>query len=672
MICLSLQKLDYKALVKAVSHSEMAEIRLDLMELSEKEISKVFSKDKTLIATCRLEKQPKEICVERLSAALKGNGPAKKSKAVKYLDIEYDAPAEYREAMVSLAKENGFKIIHSYHNFSNTDPFERLLEITGRCFEYGADVVKIATTAIITEEGVRTLRLYRHFEKERLLAFSMGSQGKFTRLLSLNLGAPFIFAAPKEELATAPGQPIADEAKAAVNPKSYPHKIKYKSLQSVIKAPSSKSHAQRAIIAASLAKGISNIYGYTPCNDTDAALGMAKKFGVQIKYKSKRGHLCIKSPGSNAISLELAKSKSPLTFNAGESGLLSKLMIPISGHLSSNRRITITGKGTLLKREYLGVDEILEKVGLTFDSTNGYLPAKIKGSLKGGTIQLSGKGGSQLVSGLLMALPLCVDSSKLELENPTSKPYIDLTLKTLRDFNLKITNNNYSQFVIPGRQRYRKKIFYQLQGDWSSAALLLTGGAISGDITVKNLVINSSQADERILEVFKAAGVEYEVIEGPKYLIMCGDVPCAFRDNPDDEDCCSGRVEVKGSKTPLTPFEFDATDSPDLFPPLVVLALNCDGVSRIKGVSRLYNKESNRAETLFSEFVKLGADIDIQGDYMIIKGGKLHGGYCNTHGDHRIAMALCIAALNIEEPVYLDNMVCISKSFPGFISNFIK
>ncbi|MDD2491157.1 MAG: type I 3-dehydroquinate dehydratase, partial [Bacteroidales bacterium] len=267
----------------------MAEIRLDLTDLSVKEISKIFSKEKKLIATCRLDKQPKDVCIERLSAAIKGNGPIKKSKFEKYIDIEYDAPEEYRNAMVTLARENDFKIIHSYHNFSNTDPFERLLEITGRCFEYGADIAKIATTAIITEEGVRTLRLYRHFEKERLLAFSMGESGKFTRFLSLNLGAPFTFAAPKEELATAPGQPVAEEAKAAVNPKSYPNKIRYKSLQTIIKAPSSKSHAQRAIIAASLTKGVSNIYGYTPCNDTDAALEMAKKFGVQVKYKSKRG-----------------------------------------------------------------------------------------------------------------------------------------------------------------------------------------------------------------------------------------------------------------------------------------------------------------------------------------------------------------------------------------------
>ncbi len=142
MICLSLQKLNYKALLKAISRAEMAEIRLDLMELTVSEISKLFSKEVSLIATCRLEKQPKEVCFDKLTAAIKGNGPVKKSKIVKYVDIEYDAPAEYREAIVALARENGFGVILSYHNFSNTDPFERLLEITGRCFEYGADIAK--------------------------------------------------------------------------------------------------------------------------------------------------------------------------------------------------------------------------------------------------------------------------------------------------------------------------------------------------------------------------------------------------------------------------------------------------------------------------------------------------------------------------------------------------
>ena len=498
----------------------------------------------------------------------------------------------------------------------------------------------------------------------------MGKSGRFTRILSSFFGAPFVYAALETSLATANGQFTVAEIKNIENSENYKTKINFNNINPSIKAPASKSHAQRAIIAAGLSKGESNLYGYTPCNDTETAIELVKSFGVEVKYNPERGHLFIKSIGADAIKNEFVKESTPLVFNAGESGLLSKLTIPIAGHLSSSREITLTGVNTLLKREYKGVDEVLEKIGLHFITNGNYLPAKITGDIKGGNIVLSGKGGSQLVSGLLMALPLCQESSKIELEHPTSKPYIDLTLRTLKDFNLRINNTNYTLFQIPGRQRYRKKIFYQIQGDWSSAALLLVGAVISKPVIVKNLSINTSQADEKILEVLNAVGADIEVTEGPKYLIMCGDVPCVFKDNPDDETCCSGSVEVKSIITPLKAFEVDAIDSPDLFPPLVVLALNCEGESRIKGVDRLYNKESNRAETLYSEFTKLGAEIDIEDDYMIIKGGKLHGGYCNTYGDHRIAMALIIAGLNIKEPLFIDNIECISKSYPLFINKF--
>ncbi len=120
----------------------------------------------------------------------------------------------------------------------------------------------------------------------------------------------------------------------------------------------------------------------------------------------------------------------------------------------------------------------------------------------------------------------------------------------------------------------------------------------------------------------------------------------------------------------MQPFEFDATNAPDLFPTLVVLALNCNGESRIKGVNRLSNKESNRAESLYSEFTKLGGSIEIEGDWMIIRGSELHGGLCSSHNDHRVAMAVITAALKIKEKIYLDDLDCISKSFPDFLKNF--
>lgn len=670
MICLSLQKLNFRGLSQAVSKSEMAEIRLDLTPLTNEEIAKIFAKKHSLIATCRLENLPQEECYDKLMCAMGGNGPGINAGFRKYIDIESDSPRYYRDRLIKEAKSNNFEVILSYHNFNNCDSFDKLLEIAQNAFSDGADIVKIVTTANVTEDGVRTLKLYNHFSPEKLLAFSMGKSGRFTRLLSLNFGAPFIYAAPELALATADGQLTPAEIEKVINKDNYKNRVNFKSLHPLIKAPTSKSHAQRAIIAAGLSRGESNIYGFTPCDDTTAAIEMVKSFGVEVQYEQEMGHLTIKSAGADAIRNEFEKETTPLEFNAGESGLLSKLTIPIAGHLSSSREITITGVNTLLNREYKDVDDVLKKVGLHFVSKNNYLPAKITGEIKGGNVSLSGKGGSQLLSGLLMALPLCTESSKIELEHATSKPYIDLTLKTLKDFNVKINNVNYTQFQIPGRQRYRKKIFYQIQGDWSSAALLLVGAAISNPVVVRNLSINTSQADERILEVLNMAGVEMVVNEGPKYLIMCGDLPCAFKDNPEDETCCSGNVNIKSVKLPLKAFEFDATDSPDLFPPLVVLALNCEGVSRIKGVCRLYNKESNRAEALYSEFTKLGARIDIDGDYMIVKGGPLTGGYCNTYGDHRIAMALTIAGLNIGSPLYIDNIECISKSYPNFIKNF--
>ena len=120
----------------------------------------------------------------------------------------------------------------------------------------------------------------------------------------------------------------------------------------------------------------------------------------------------------------------------------------------------------------------------------------------------------------------------------------------------------------------------------------------------------------------------------------------------------------------LKPFNADASDSPDLFPSLVLLALSCNGVSRIGGVNRLYNKESNRAESLYWEFTKLGAEMWFEDDYMCVKGGELKGGRCSSHNDHRIAMALICASLKSKGKINIDNIECINKSFPGFINLF--
>ncbi|HEY5471309.1 MAG TPA: 3-phosphoshikimate 1-carboxyvinyltransferase, partial [Bacteroidales bacterium] len=130
-----------------------------------------------------------------------------------------------------------------------------------------------------------------------------------------------------------------------------------------------------------------------------------------------------------------------------------------------------------------------------------------------------------------------------------------------------------------------------------------------------------------------------------------------------------GADQIEISKSELKCFEFDATESPDLFPPLVALASYCKGVSKIKGVSRLIYKESDRAATLKEEFGKMKINIEINGDVMYVTGGLPLGAHVESHEDHRIAMALAVASLGAEGQVYIRDSQCVAKSYPGFFDD---
>ncbi|MFA5713845.1 MAG: type I 3-dehydroquinate dehydratase [Bacteroidales bacterium] len=680
MICLSIGTKEYKKIESALSKTDMAEIRLDLTNLSKNETIKLFQSKKALMATCRNYRLTHKESKKRLTWAILGTRSVK-SNGPRYLDLDYDAPLEYREELTTAARKAGFKIILSYHNFEITESYEKLLEVYKEAVENGADIVKIVTTAHTIQECTRVIKLYNVLERERLVAFSLGDFGQFTRVLAHYHGAPFLYCTLDESSATAPGQLTISEAQRILSKKSYPHKVSKMGLLPKLTAPASKSHAQRAILAAAFSKGTTSLYGYSPCLDSEKAIALVKRLGAKVKVEKSRVpryKLTIISEGIEALSAQLKRSYqrrgSQLVLNVGESGLLCRLMIPFAAHLTGGEerlgKIVLTGEGGLQEREIYSPETPFEELGLSVESIDRKLPLIISGPLKPGKITLSGKGGSQLLSGLLMSLPLCDKSSTIKLTEPTSVPYLDLTIKSIKDFGVIVENSDYREFKIPGKQRYKSKNFISIDGDWSGASMLIVAGAITSGVTITNLPINSNQADEKIIETLRSCGVELNITEHPRYLIMCGDQPCVLNENSKSEVILGSSIEVVKPKHPLLPFEYDATDSPDLFPTLVVLALNCDGVSKIKGIHRLANKESNRAVSLYSEFTKLGAKIDIDSDWMVIEGGELHGGRCNSHNDHRIAMAIITAALNIKEQVYLDDLECISKSFPAFLKNF--
>ncbi len=307
-----------------------------------------------------------------------------------------------------------------------------------------------------------------------------------------------------------------------------------------ITAPPSKSMTQRIIAAAIMADGQSTIINPSYCDDSLAAMSIAVSLGARVEPEP--GQLKI------AGSWELKERK----LNCGESGLAIRMFSPIAALF--DEEITLTGGGSLKRRPMNMITDALTQLGVKCSSNNGLLPLTINGPLKGGYVEVDGSLSSQLLTGLLMALPLAGNNSEIKVSNLKSKPYIDMTLQVLGNSGIRVVNENYSLFRIEGNQAYDSGI-YEVEGDWSGAAFLLVAGAINGNLIVTGLNTKSFQSDMAVLDALSKAGANMKIMDGA--------------------------VEI--SKSELKGFEFDATDSPDLFPPLVALAANCKGISRIKG-----------------------------------------------------------------------------------------
>ena len=389
-------------------------------------------------------------------------------------------------------------------------------------------------------------------------------------------------------------------------------------------APASKSYAQRALAAALLAPGRTELLHMGLCDDTRAAMGVVRLLGAEISLE---GTTCWITGGLHPEGS---------TLNIGESGLSTRLFTPIASLVG--RPMTITGEGSILNRPMEMMVAPLEALGVRITTTAGRLPLTVEGPLCGGETEVDGSLSSQFITGLLMALPMAARDTTLHVDRLNSIPYIDMTLGVLDSFGIRVDHEGYHKFYIPGRQSYRP-ITYNIEGDWSGASCLLVAGATAGGVTVTNLDPLSRQADRAILDALSAAGAEI-VVE-------------------------SDRTTVR-QKT-LRAFRFDATHCPDLFPALVALAAACEGETVLKGTTRLTHKESDRAQTLAEEFGRMGVCIDIsESDTMRVKGGPVHGAAVESHGDHRIAMALATAALRADGAVTIERAEAVSKSYDRF------
>lgn len=401
-------------------------------------------------------------------------------------------------------------------------------------------------------------------------------------------------------------------------------------LSGKIKAISSKSHAHRVLICSALANEPTKINCNVLSKDITATLECLKMLGADIKTEE------------NTIFVNPQKINDKAEIDCGESGSTLRFLLPLVSALGIDT--TINAHGRLPERPLSPLKEELEKKGVVFQKDNEY-PLHITGNLQSGDFELAGNISSQFISGLLFALPLLKGDSKIRLIPPVeSKPYIDMTVATLRDFGILIeeTENTY---IIKGNQKYISPKEITIEGDWSNSAFFLCAGALSKDgVTVSGLDTNSTQGDKKILDILKRMGASVEI-------------------NGDE-------ITVKKNK--LMGTMVNGGDIPDLVPVVSVMGAMCDkGVTHIVNASRLRLKESDRIATTESLLSKVGAAVSETDDGLVIWGeNDLIGGRVDGANDHRIVMSAAIFSCLCALPVDIVGAEAVNKSYPHFFEDF--
>jgi 3-phosphoshikimate 1-carboxyvinyltransferase len=403
------------------------------------------------------------------------------------------------------------------------------------------------------------------------------------------------------------------------------------SLAGEVIIPPSKSMSHRAVICAGLSEGISTINNIGISRDIEATCEAMKSLGIQVK----KSGTSLSIEGRNT--LELKNSR----IECGESGSTLRFIIPIMALIG--KPVTFYGEGRLVERSLEPYYRIFEKQGIKYWTENGRLPLRIDGRLTQGEFQLEGNISSQFISGLMFALPLLEGDSRITITSGLeSKPYVDLTMKILKDFSINIENQDYRNFFIKGNQKYRAKN-HTVEGDFSQAAFWLAAGALGSEVSCRGLDMDSMQGDKSVLDIISRMG---------------------------------GKIVTSADNVRALPSEsrgtvIDASQCPDLVPILAVLGAIGEGRTEIINAERLRMKESDRLKAISSELGKLGALIEEKEKGLVVDGIKsLRGGRVDSWNDHRIAMALAIAATRCEEPVIINDSSCVNKSYPGFWEHY--
>ncbi len=381
-----------------------------------------------------------------------------------------------------------------------------------------------------------------------------------------------------------------------------------------ITVPPSKSVAHRMIIAASLANGRSVIENLYPSMDILATIDCMKALGAGIDFD-----------GNTAVIDGITAPSREAKLDCKESGSTLRFLIPVAAALGAS--VQFFGQAKLPQRPITPYLEQLPLHGVTFDYNNT-MPFSISGKLTGGKFYIGGDISSQFITGLLLAMPLTGEDSEIILTSHLeSKPYVDITVGVMKDFGIEVTEAENSYFV-KGGQTY-KPFSGSVEGDYSQAAFFEVANSLGSNVKLDGLNVNSNQGDKKIVEI------------------------------------CEKIVYNESGE--LNPFELDCSDIPDLVPILAVLGSFCSGTSYITNAARLRIKECDRLAAITECLNRVGGRALEREDGLIIHGvDMLHGGEVDGFNDHRIPMAMAIAATKSDKPIVITGAECVKKSYPDF------
>ena len=402
-----------------------------------------------------------------------------------------------------------------------------------------------------------------------------------------------------------------------------------------MKAPGSKAYTHRALLASLLSPGKSVIEGPLHCDDIQRTLEGIQRLGAKVVVKKTR-----------TISSGVRKpTTSSRPIDCGESGATLRFLTAISS--TSLKTVRLRGSRRLAKRPLDPLVKAVNSLGASAHAISDEygLEVLVRGPLRGGEVTVRGDISSQFISGLLFAAPLALGDVTINVEGGLeSRPYVDMSIDVLKKHGISIEESD-GKFMIPAPQKF-VPASHKVPGDFSSAAFLIAATGTAGDkITISGLSPYEFEPDSAILKLAPEIGLEVQ---------------------QNDNSLTIGKGELDG-------FEFDASNNPDLVPPLETIGCFADGSSEIRGVKRLIYKESNRLQTLPTELAKMGARIHVEDDFIRIDGKReLTGAAFDSQGDHRVAMACAVASLGARGESVIRNSETVAKSYPEFFEDLAR